>query len=919
MSARDPVPEAIRELMARDRWVVWRYVERDGKPTKPPFNAETGEFAKSDDPSTWRPYAVAEAAASDFDGVGFNPAGEYVGVDLDHCLDPETVTLAPWARAIVARLRSYTEITPSGHGVRVWVRGVLPAGGRVKRGLGEDRAGAVELYSEGRYFTVTGDHLLGTPSTIEGRQAELEALHAEIFPLGLPSTERTPPPPPTDLDDVALIDRACHARNGEKFARLWAGDWAGAGYPSQSEADVAFCHLLAFWTGREAARMDRLFQQSGLMRPKWDARHFSDGTTYGQATIRAAIIHCRETYTPREDVGRPAPPTASHGADSAAAPSAGSDPTRAPLEGNAPILLDHLRYVVGVSVRLTPGGTVSIRPKAKLTAELRSALDGCLGDLRALLEAERQPVAREAGDTRPVLPGKVGDLKLDGAAAWQVLEQANVPPWLFRRFGTLVTIERDEDDRPIAKLLDVPRLAHQLASRAYFTVTRWVGDTPTEMPAPPPTVLVKDLLATPDPPAPVLLQIVGAPIVTPSGRLHDQPGYDPESRTLYVPAPGFVLPPVPPSPTDDELQAAVKTLLEPFLDFPFVDEADRTHALAALFTILARPLIPGPAPLFLFDKPRQGTGATLLATVIGLIANGQEPPVMAQGDDDAEWRKRLVAALLRAPAVLLLDNLTGDLDTPALSMILTTGYVLERLLGTMQDVTFKTTTVFLGTGNNVTLVGDMVRRHVPVRLDAKVEKPWMRARDGLVTFKQPKLLAWVTAQRGTLLAAAFTVIKAWIARGRPAAADTTLGSYERWAEVLGGLLALAGRSGFLSTLDEAYESVDPEQDATKRFLRLWWTTHKDTSQSASTLLPLASDLTVALPLGGKDDAGRAMSLGRWLARHARQTADLAPDLSVRLVRLPSGAQGTLWHLDPMRRPDPTAMGLLGLLGLPQRP
>ena len=81
-----------------------------------------------------------------------------------------------------------------------------------------------------------------------------------------------------------------------------------------------------------------------------------------------------------------------------------------------------------------------------------------------------------------------------------------------------------------------------------------------------------------------------------------------------MPTPGFVLPPVPESPTEDDLKAAVITLLEPFQDFPFVAEADRTHALAALFTILARPLISGPAPLFLFDKPKQGTGATLLAT-----------------------------------------------------------------------------------------------------------------------------------------------------------------------------------------------------------------------------------------------------------------------------------------------------------------
>jgi hypothetical protein len=100
------VAPAIQELMARDRWVVWRYVERDGKATKPPFNAETGELAKSDDPTTWRPYAAAAAAAPDFDGVGFLPAGEYTGVDLDHCLDPETLTRAPAVRSAASAAAS---------------------------------------------------------------------------------------------------------------------------------------------------------------------------------------------------------------------------------------------------------------------------------------------------------------------------------------------------------------------------------------------------------------------------------------------------------------------------------------------------------------------------------------------------------------------------------------------------------------------------------------------------------------------------------------------------------------------------------------------------------------------------------------------------------------------------------------------
>lgn len=290
------VPEAIQELMTRPRWVCWRYVERDGKVTKPPFNAETGTLAESNDASTWRPYGVAANAAPDFDGVGFLPAGEYTGIDLDHCLDPGTLTLTPWAQAVVDALRSYTEITPSGQGVRVWLRGTLPPGGRVKRGLGSDGTGAIECYDSGRYFTVTGAHLAGTPTTIEARPAELARLHADLFPDRAPPMNGGPPVVPVDLDDAALLARARAATNGEKFAALWAGDHSG--YPSQSEADQGLANLLAFWTGRDLARMDRLFRQSGLFRPKWDARHFSDGRTYGAATLARAVDGVRDVYAP---------------------------------------------------------------------------------------------------------------------------------------------------------------------------------------------------------------------------------------------------------------------------------------------------------------------------------------------------------------------------------------------------------------------------------------------------------------------------------------------------------------------------------------------------------------------------------------------------------------------------------------------
>ena len=148
------------------------------------------------------------------------------------------------------------------------------------------------MYEQLRFFTMTGHWLPITPATIESRQAELDRLHARVFP---PRTKakrthsRALAPTP---DDVTLIRKAQSARNGSKFSALWAGDttlYARGCNAGRSEGDLALCNMLVYWTGGDVVRVDRLFRQSGLYRPKWDRRHYADGRTYGQATIEKAI------------------------------------------------------------------------------------------------------------------------------------------------------------------------------------------------------------------------------------------------------------------------------------------------------------------------------------------------------------------------------------------------------------------------------------------------------------------------------------------------------------------------------------------------------------------------------------------------------------------------------------------------------
>jgi putative DNA primase/helicase len=280
----------------RAQWLNWRFEEKGGKVTKVPISPHTGELAAVDRLETWGTYEEAVRAAGEhgYDGVGFvfTEDDPYAGVDLDNCRDPETGEVEEWAKELIEQLNSYTELSPSGGGVHILVKAQLPQGGR--------RKGQIEMYDSGRFFTVTGRHLPGTPKKIVERQAEVEVLHRELFGLAKEDTDgQVPHGPGNDLSDTEILARARRAANSEAFEKLWAGD--ASSFASRSEADLALCSRLTFWTGGDPGRVDALFRQSGLYRPKWDERHYGDGRTYGQATIKKALEDTNEFYVPGDD------------------------------------------------------------------------------------------------------------------------------------------------------------------------------------------------------------------------------------------------------------------------------------------------------------------------------------------------------------------------------------------------------------------------------------------------------------------------------------------------------------------------------------------------------------------------------------------------------------------------------------------
>jgi hypothetical protein len=283
------IPAELRDL---PHWVNWRHEKRGGKPTKVPYCPTTGRRADTKNPTTWTSSqeALAAYANGGYDGIGyvFSKDDPYCGIDLDRCISPETGETDPGAKELVRKLNSYTERTPSGKGLHIIVKGKLPAGRR--------RKDNIEMYDDGRYFTFTGDHIPGTPATVEDRLAVLSEIHAEIFgsKSAAPSRNSDNPPPvraPLALSDQELINKASTAKNGADFSALWRGDWKGAGYTSQSDADAALLSMLRFWTGGDKARAFALFERSGLSREKWTKRE-----DYRQRTW--AKVSDGEVYSP---------------------------------------------------------------------------------------------------------------------------------------------------------------------------------------------------------------------------------------------------------------------------------------------------------------------------------------------------------------------------------------------------------------------------------------------------------------------------------------------------------------------------------------------------------------------------------------------------------------------------------------------
>jgi hypothetical protein len=262
--------------------------------------------------------------------------------------------------------------------------------------------------------------------------------------------------------------------------------------------------------------------------------------------------------------------------------------------------------------------------------------------------------------------------------ALNALKDANDPPSVFVRSGELVRLVADENGNPRVVALRDAGLRGRIGRVANFYR---FGTGGSRIPTLPPSAVVRDIESLGNWDFPPLAGVVEVPALRPDGTVLGKSGYDRATRLYYHPAHALQVPLIPDDPSPADIETAADLLADVLHDFPFEDESSRANAFAAMITPILRPSINGPVALALLDAPQQGTGKSLLASTIALIATGRPASMMAAPDTDEEWRKRITATLYSGANVINIDNIEGQLKAPSLASALTSEIWRDRMLG----------------------------------------------------------------------------------------------------------------------------------------------------------------------------------------------------------------------------------------------
>jgi hypothetical protein len=484
-------------------------------------------------------------------------------------------------------------------------------------------------------------------------------------------------------------------------------------------------------------------------------------------------------------------------------------------------------------------------------------------------------------DGRPIIVVDEGQLRDKVKKALAALSAANdrKHPRLLRRGGVPVRLLKDDH------LVHVEELDEAGFYAELSEAVNWYKHRNSNLvDADPCPGVVKAIRGRREFEFPILDAVHRAPFFTHDGQLVATPGYHPGAR-VYLDleqelAERLCIDSLPGCPTADDVAWARNLLLNDLLcDFPFEDQSSKAHAVALTLLPFVRKMIDGPTPNHAVTAPArgEGTGKGLLVQAACAPALGEVATIPETNDND-ELRKFLLAILMEGAPIALLDNRKHEINSGVLAAVLTARQWTDRILGKSKTARPKVLTTWAITGNAIRVSGEIGRRTIWIRLNSNLPEPWKRT-----GFKH-ELPNWALQHRAELIRACVILVHHWIGLGRPSG-KRTLGSFEVWARVIGGILEASGIEGFLAERTETAGNNANEDDRRwTPFISRWWEKYGEKAGLPYELIDLATEL---IPETERStERSRVTRLGNQLAKSVGQvfSVEILEDSYLKIVR-----------------------------------
>jgi hypothetical protein len=806
LAQKSGISEPLLSLQNRPQFIAWKAVQYAGepKPRKIPINYQMGAECSAHDAANWTTYenAVAMAPLVGGTGVGFvlTPLDPIACIDLDACLLDDK-TWSPFALQILAMFPdAAVELSYSGNGLHLWFQydpALVPANHKTRS---KDVPG-LEVYTSKRFIAL-GSKVFGGSSVTNYTPSLTQLLNYYLPGTASEAAEWSDTPVAKwngPEDDGELIQKmlaskatAASAFSGKaSLADLWNcnEEKLAETYPSRSgdvfdrsAADAALFSHLAFWTGKNGARMDRIFRRSGLVRPK-----YLDRPDYQRASITQACGWTTNVY------------------GQVAVGDAAMDETEDSWKQE---------FI----------NTANDKLLFAIEREGRTAIkydDVNLSDILVHVEEAIFRINRN-------------DLVMAHTQGLVTVCE--------KRPTTVREIIREKEagigEHPMGLLIS--RYGHySLGLRLSESCSFLSAKKDRLIKISPPSKLIKTMLETSYRQAPALVGIIEHPAVKADGFIIDSCGFD-SNTGFYTHVPKNLVPDLPEIITQYMAIESYRWIVENVLqDFPFASELDCAGAVSLILTVIQRRLMIGSegAPMFATTAPVQSSGKTSLIRVAAYLVLGIGVPVTSWPDNDEEMGKHLLAILMEGLPVVLFDNLPegGKIESDELAKASTAEKYRRRILGENREGEAPTNVVWCFTGNNIQPIGDFNTRTVTIYLDPNCESPDRRS------FSRGDLEAWCLNHRAEFFLHALIILagyrRQFISSGARIVCAPT--RFKDWDLQVREPLIWAGAPD-PALLFDRNKAGDPQKEGRKQLLAAWYGAHGSTPVQLKQILNSAA-------------------------------------------------------------------------------